>query len=643
MCGIAGFVSPQQNVSSGFLIRASSLLRHRGPDDEGFLLLDKQLQVLSAFGEDTVPKESPEKRVAVDDLTHQQFLAGMMHRRLAIIAPDCSGHQPMASINQKVWISFNGEIYNYRELREELKSRGFSFRTRTDTEVLLNAWQCWGPDCLGRLDGMWAFALLDLESQTLFAASDAAGVKPFYYRSNSGNFFFASEIKALLHLSFSHNQEQIARYLIWGQSDEGAETHFSGIQRLEAGCFLRVSLREEGMARIQRWYQPEINPETGSFSKQDFRREAMEIRELLRETVSSRLQADVPLGICLSGGIDSSSVAALLSASDSERQQKARSAFMSVLPPGEKPDESAFAARAAEAAGLTLITTCGNAEAFVQSLNDIIYTMDSPPPGLNAFSQYAVFRLVSDHGIKVSLDGQGADELFGGYPAHQEAALLENLGCGRAEGCGPEVFTRMLMNEVRDFLPAATAQTLLLQRKPEMGIFRPEVFELAGPKKLRRTKSLNERLLYDYSSGILPFLLKAADRSSMRWSVESRMPFADSARLGKHLFSLPGNMKIRKGQSKALLREAMRSLVPEEILQRRDKVGFAAPNRVWLEALLKSEFAEGLPACPDWINAKMFDHHARAFLQNPTQTDASVLWRALAIRIWCGVFPGIQK
>ena len=638
MCGIAGFVSSRQSPGTGFLGQASELLRHRGPDDEGYLLLDQDLNPQVAFGPDTASPELLSAALPLEGLAHGSFSAGLMHRRLAIIAPDPGGHQPMGVPGRKIWLSFNGEIYNFLSLREELRGLGYSFQTRTDTEVLLNAWLCWGPECLPRLDGMWAFALLDAENHRFFAATDSAGVKPFYYRSEGEQFFFASEIKALLHQPFSQNREQIARYLIWGQSDEGAQTLFSQIQRLEGGQYLELSLKEPGKPQLKRWFRPEVNTEYRLFREEEFRQEAAGIRDMLKETVTGRLQADVPLGLCLSGGIDSSAIAGLVStlAPEGSQLQLPGTAFMAVLPEGQKPDESAFARKAAEAAGLELFTTCPDPDDFLRSVKDIIYTLDSPPPGMNAFSQYAVFRLVSEKGIKVTLDGQGADELFGGYPAHLEAALLENLLHGRTDGFRPELFGRMLANQFREFLPGQAALPLLLKKKPELGIFRPEVFALAGEKQAHTT-GLNQRLFYDYSSGILPFLLKAADRSSMRWSVESRMPFADSGILARHLFSLPGSIKIRGGESKSLLREAMHNLVPAAILQRRDKVGYAAPNRTWLTGLLKPEFTETLPSCPEWIDEEAFNRHAQRFLKN-SGTDPLVLWRALAFRIWLSIF-----
>ena len=217
-------------------------------------------------------------------------------------------------------------------------------------------------------------------------------------------------------------------------------------------------------------------------------------------------------------------------------------------------------------------------------------------------------------------------------------ALLENLQRGNLSSFRPKILKRMIWNLLRDAMTEDLAHSLLLRKKPELGIFRPEVWRLAGRKNLRLTKGLNAGLFHDYRAGILPFLLKAADRNSMRWSVESRMPFADSARLAQHLFSLPGSLKLPYGQSKGLLRAAVQSYVPAEILHRKDKVGFAAPQEDWLTALLRSDFVHGLPACEEWFDAKAFGKYADRFLKKPGSVDALVIWRALAFRVWYAVF-----
>lgn len=643
MCGIAGFIdfhSDPDGKGGEFLLQASTLLQHRGPDDEGFLLLDSHNIPLEAAGVDTTIAIRERGVPLLDQLLPGNARAGLLHRRLAIIAPDARGHQPMCDVQRKVWISFNGEIYNFKSLRSELESHGFQFHTQTDTEVLLHAWKHWGRECLHRLDGMWAFALLDLNRQVFFAACDPAGIKPFYHRRHSGGLHFASEIKALLSVHRPQlNPVEVARFLAWGQSDEHAETHFAGIHRLQGGQCIELPLQRASDWQPVRWHQTILNSVPEEYSAPAARLAVAEIREMLREVVALRLQSDVPVGLCLSGGIDSSAIAGLVAAASKDQlSQFPAQAFMSVLPAGSQPDESPFARRMAAAAGLELHTSSPAPEEFLESLESMIYTLDSPPPGMNAFSQYALFRLVHEQGVRVSLDGQGADELFGGYPIHRELALLEHLRTGNFGEIRPGVLKRLISNLLRDVLPEDISQSLLAQKKPELSIFGHEVWQLAGQKHPRLESGLNARLLHDHQSGILPFLLKAADRNSMRWSVESRMPFADAAHLAAKLFSLPGSMKLAGNRSKFLLREAMQGFVPGEILNRKDKIGFAAPDKDWLTALLQSDFIHGLPACKEWLDEKAFGKYAAKFLKHPSAVDASILWRAIAFRIWVSVF-----
>lgn len=641
MCGIAGFYSESGLSHNQFLISASDNLRHRGPDDEGFILLNREGVFTECFGPDSAnPGMLPMARPIADFAG--DFQAGMLHRRLSILVTDANGHQPMADISRKVWISFNGEIYNYPTLKTELESLGRVFKTRTDTEVLLQAWIHWGENCLSKLDGMFAFSVLDLERQLFFLATDHAGIKPIYYRQTPKGFFYASEIKVLSGIfpPVSPSKKEVCRFLANGQSDETEKTMFEGIYRLTAGHCLSIPLSSKSCKpKIQQWNEWNLNNSIESNPEDLQQKRSSEIREIFQETLRLRLQADVPLGICLSGGVDSSSIAGFCAAADkSLGNQQKRKAFMAVLPSESPGDEFPFAQKMATESGFEFFTTSPDPRNFIESLADLIRTLDEPPPGMNAFSQYSVFKLVAENGVKVSLDGQGADEIFAGYPRHMEAGLLEQFLHGGYESGLQSHFSRMMVNLFRGFLPGDSSASLLKYLKPEYAVFREDVLREAANFDHHPVRGINQTLLYDFKSGILPFLLKAADRNSMRWSVESRMPFADSKKLVQHLFSIPGNAKIRGGRSKVLLRDASSEFVPKEILSRRDKVGFAAPNNLWLSHLLRSDYVRSLPVCPDYFDQLAFEKYAARFLQNPENQDASILWRLIAFRVWHSIF-----
>jgi asparagine synthase (glutamine-hydrolysing) len=571
----------------------------------------------------------------------QRFRAGFLHRRLAILDTGPDGHQPFSDEEGKVWITYNGEIYNYKTLRAELEKTGIRFRTQGDTEVLLQAWKTWGPECLHKLEGMWSFALLDLQQNLFFAATDHAGIKPFYYLKHGPSFFFASEIKAVagFDLHDEPDEHEVARFLAYGQSDETEKTFFKGVRRLLAGHSILFRLDLESEISPQRWNRWQSNPDVENFPEENESERAAEIRRMMLDSLALRLQSEVPLGICLSGGIDSSTVAGMVAGlSRNQQLQFPAKAFMATLPEGMPGDESPFARLMADKAGLRFCSVSPDASDFLKALPDLMHILESPPPGMNAYSQYAVFKLVSENGVKVTLDGQGADEIFAGYPAHLEAAVWEALQQGQFTGLPGGYWKRMLMTKLRTFLPASMEWSLMRKLKPEYAIFRKEILDKAGPKNSRNEGGLNARLEQDFTSGILPFLLKAADRNSMRWSVESRMPFTDTAALVRNLFSIPGNAKIAGGRSKSLLRSAARGFVPEEILNRKDKVGFAAPNQIWLKELLQSDFAASLPACEHYLDPEELARWSAKFLQNPDSVDGNLLWRAYAFRIWYSVF-----
>jgi asparagine synthase (glutamine-hydrolysing) len=638
MCGIAGFISRSRKFDARQLLQVSKTLRHRGPDDEGFLFVTEGLDCKEVYsGEFGRPDFLPNP-ISFQEINGEDIIAGFLHRRLSIIAPENEGHQPMSDPERKIWLVFNGEIYNYLSLREELKLLGCTFKTRTDSEVLLQAYKIWGQHCLAKLDGMWSFIILDLTKNQVFASVDRSGIKPFYYHKNEKGFCFASEIKAFrdFGLDFHENPKTVSRFLAYGLSDESEETMFADIFRLQAGHFLCLDLQTEKIS-IQQYHQWEINE---GYDFQPFVKEEERIhmiRTQLLEMIRLRLQADVPLGVCLSGGIDSSTIAGLTANSDRISKSKGiRKAFMAVLPEGSQGDESGWAKLMAQTAGFDFYTTQPTEADFISGFKDLIYTQDEPSPGLNAFSQYAVFKKVSEEGVRVTLDGQGADEIFAGYPRHHESNMAEGIKHFIFPWQSVDFAKEGFLNFIRSQLGSQKSFEILQRFKPEYSILNPAVFTLAGAKG-NFYSSVNEGLAREYSHSSLPFLLKAADRNSMRWSVESRMPFADYAPLVQYLFDQPGSSKIQMGNTKYLLRKAAEPFVPQSILGRKDKVGFAAPNQKWLTALLKwksgSDFAQS-----DFIDSKLFQVYQNKFLNAPERSDYQLIWRLMAYLEWKEIF-----
>jgi asparagine synthase (glutamine-hydrolysing) len=618
VCGIAGFIQTGNLVwDFTHLKKAGKTLQHRGPDGIGFCGWSENEEIIT-----TLSKENIESN---------RINVGFMHRRLAIIDPYPEGNQPFFSKDRKVALVWNGEIYNYLILKKELEGFGFSFSTKSDSEVLLAAYQKWGKKVLSKLDGMWAMAILDLDKNLFFAATDRVGIKPFYYSIQDQKICFSSEIKALFDFGIpaKGNEKAISRFLIHGLSDESEETFFQNIFRLKGGEALEFHLKTSEMKRYS-WHSFSPNPGFDFQTYNSENKRIEEIRSLLVEMIGLRLQTDVPLGICLSGGIDSSTIAGLVAFAEKTKSGPSRKAFMASLSSGNEQDESGFAKLVASQTGFEFTATSSTEFQFTEDFEDLIFTLDEPPPGLNAYSQFAVFKTVSENGIKVSLDGQGADEIFGGYPRHVLAWMNENLKHGQLPS-GFERYWPLWGKEwTKKFLFQNLQKSRNINLKPEYQIFTKETFALGGPPR-QMEKNVNHQLFKDFTSQTLPFLLKAADRNSMRWSVESRMPFADFSPLVNLMFSIPGNAKMSDGFSKNLLRKAAKAFVPEPILSRKDKIGFAAPNQIWLSHLLKNKW-ENRPSA--FLEKDILEKFARKYLEKPQTIDYQIIWRALAFLEW---------
>lgn len=633
MCGLAGFVNYSENGRFGVhqLKEAAHILAHRGPDDEGFLFLNLDNILVPAYSPSFGLPECQQEAVPVENLENQSMKAGLMHRRLSIIDPLPEGHQPFPDSEKRVWITFNGEIYNYKSLRRDLQSEGFEFHTQSDTEVLLQAWKKWGPQCVNFLDGMWAFVILDLNQNLLFASTDRAGIKPIYYFNDKDGFCFASEIKAFrsFGIHFEENPTTISRFLAFGKSDESEETFFKSIFRLKGGQSITIQL-DSGHYSVSRPHQWKVNSRFDFQPQQSEKDWIFQIQDLLVEMISLRLQSDVPLGICLSGGIDSSTIAGLVAFADRHKQNSpSRKAFMARLT-GPEPDRDwPLAQLVAQKCAFQLHDIQPDKEDFIASLEDLMNGLDEPPPGPNAYSQYAVFRAVKENGITVSLDGQGADEIFAGYPAHEWMAQKEAWGKGKPFSSAPVSQWKAVENLLREKMSMKAEIALWKWKKPELAMFGPNLWR-ALPEKNPAPQTLNQFLNQEFSSSSLPFLLKAADRNSMRWSVESRMPFTDFAPLVQLLFSIPGSAKWQAGQSKYLLRKAAQPFVPQTVLSRKDKVGFAAPNRQWVGAIPWSIWEPLLAMPNEWMNT----NQVKFWIQNQHKCDVLILWRVFAYLLW---------
>jgi len=514
------------------------------------------------------------------------------NRRLSIIDLSEAGNQPMHYLGRYT-IVHNGEVYNYIELKDELQKKGYRFSSKTDTEVIVAAYDNWKEECVDHFDGMFAFAIWDEKEKELFAARDRFGEKPFFYFLDNEQFVFASEMKALWAAGIERkvNQELLFNYLTIGYVDNPnipEETFFEDINKLPAAHYLKYSATTAQCSILNYW---DIDVENENKKITDA--EAIDqFGQLFQRSVTRRLRSDVSIGTSLSGGLDSSSVIAILHSLTTHSSKL--TAFSAIFPDFEK-DESSFAKLVADKYHLDHFTTTPNVSGLYNDLEKLFYYQEEPFSSSSIYAQYKVYELASQKGTKVLLDGQGADEILAGYHKYykwywqelfrkrklsssHELAAAKELGVAekftwknRVAALFPEFATivlerQYLVNAMRH--EDLTTDFVQLQSK-EAYYITPEIF------------SLNGVLYFNTCMHGLEELLRYADRNSMAHSREVRLPFLDHE-LVEFIFSLPSNFKIRSGWTKWLLRKTMEKSLPAEITWRRDKTGFEPPQQQWL-------------------------------------------------------------
>jgi len=553
MCGIAGVFKPGGvNQGDVELVRAMNAVQsHRGPDADGI---------------------------------HQETTCVLGHRRLAIIDLSADGRQPFSSPCGRYHMVFNGEIYNYIELRRELEDAGRVFWTKTDTEVLLAAYLHWGADCLHRLNGMFAFAVHDALAQTLFLARDRFGVKPLYYVRQDGLFAFASEIKALLKvpgLSRAPDMLSMFDYLVFHRTDIREETFLRHIRRVVKGCHALVDTN--GYQEVS-WWAPENYLRDGDIDSIDD--VCRHVEELLVSAVELRMRSDVPVGSCLSGGLDSSVLLGILY--DKLNATPSFKCFTEVFP-GTSVDESCFVDKLQERFPFVSLRSSSTGAQVFDDFAEFVWHNDEPTSGPSFYAQYDVMRLVKQNGVVVLLDGQGGDESFAGYQYFHGFNLL-----GVLQNEGFAGFIREFINVLSrgqdisafatlafQILPSPVKEFLLYRSSPvRYGFFRNHAAESVILNEFFSARNLNESLVQHFNYK-LEHLLRTEDRNSMAFSLETRLPYLDY-RLVEFLLGLPAKYKIQFGHTKWLQKKSVGQYSIPEITNRKDKLGFATPEAAWM-------------------------------------------------------------
>ncbi len=611
MCGIAGILSLAGPPDAGRVRAMGDSLAHRGPDGAGFFA------------------DGP---------------LAMAHRRLAVIDLTPAGAQPMADSSGRYVIAFNGEIYNHVELRGALESIGARFRSRSDTEVLLEGYALLGPGILPRLNGMFAFAVWDRRDRTLFAARDRFGEKPLYYAEDgTGEFRFASEIRALAVAAPAPLRPRPAAlyaFLTYGHAGSSRETFFEGIRQVPPAHGL---LWRDGRITLRRyWALPDrpARPPGGA------REHAEETGRLFEDSVRLRLRSDVPVGTSLSGGIDSTAVACAVARlrGNGPAGPAGRPAAFSACFPGHAVDEGRWMAEVSEYAGLDAHRVEPRGEDLLHDLPRVLLTQEEPTGGPGIYSQWRVMGEAQRRGVVVLLDGQGADEVFAGYHTFFDDlwwSWLRGLRLGGVlDGTRGYDLVHGAGSARRRLFAAGRGRAVTAIRRvtgpPAPPWLDAEFARAAAVPLPSPPRGLRQSLRDAQRERMLPHLLRYADRNSMAFSREVRLPFLDH-RLVEYVDALPDEEKLSGGLTKRVLRRALRGSVPEAVRRRTDKVGFAAPTADWLRGPLAETLGDTLLASSlrqRGILDPAFLARARDRLVAGEDGSAQILWNAFECEQW---------
>lgn len=665
MCGITGFIA-FTHIDGGQARQMNDMIRHRGPDDEGFVFFPNgERTPLIAGGNDT-PRSVMESHYAyapkalVDEKPGIQSKIILAHRRLAIVDTSPAGHQPMCTPDQRYWVVYNGEIYNHVELRDELELLGHEFNSNSDTEVILAAYRQWGKHCLAKFNGMFAFLLYDSESKILFAARDRFGIKPLYYWITSQGVAFASEIKQFTTFPgwrARMNGQRIYDFLNWGISDHTNQTMFADVFQLRGGEALELNVGEVGISAdterlpTYRWYELRAEPFAGTM-----RDAAEEFRIRFTDAVRLHLRADVPVGSCLSGGLDSSSIVCVMNEILREQQAQMLQNTFSACADVKRFDEREWVEEVVRQTGVRAHYVYPALEDLFSTHKQIIWHQDEPFGSTSIYAQWHVFKLAAENGIKVLLDGQGADEQLAGYHGFFGPRFAGLLKQGRWIRLWHEIqmtkhhhgysefdaIKRMadvvLPEGVRNWVRGHAGRTVVHPswiNMEKLGATPEDPF-IATNRKVHSVRAMSESML---EASNLQMLLHWEDRNSMAHSVESRVPFLDH-RLVEFVLGLPDEYKLSDGITKRVLREGMAGTLPERIRMRMDKLGFVTPEEVWLRERAVTQFRTALDEAIKQSQGVLNENASIALeeMLSGKRKFSFMVWRMISFGVWVKEF-----
>jgi len=647
MCGIAGIINLDGRALNAYALRRMcDQIVHRGPDDEGYVLFGNESKTfLHCSGKDTVSDRPLPEIESVQGV----YSAGFGFRRLSIIDLSVQGHQPMVSKDGRYVIVFNGEVYNYREIKNELEALGCNFSSKSDTEVVLQSYITWGPTCVLRFNGMWGLCIFDNQEQSMFASRDRIGVKPFYYHFDGTRFVFGSEIKQIISdssISREVDEGVVVNYLRNGMKDYSSNTFFKHIKQLEPAHNLFLI---GGRLKIERYWNFHINEDFDNAPLTDDQKNTF--FELFKSAVELRHRADVPVGIALSGGLDSSSTALM-----ANEVLNARFKAFTIVFDEQEYDERKFAY------AITDVVSCDHFEYQPASkdvlcnLDDIVFQLEEPFRGLSIYSQWCLMRFSKNNGVTVLLEGQGSDELLGGYIWYYDSYFLDHLINLRLL-----YFVRELWQYSNNYglsFINSLKRTMYIYAKSIVSTYFPSHIPVRGTDNLfslkargmfysfpRRYKSSLANTLDFGLQKQVRELLNYGDKDSMRFSMENRVPFLDF-RLVEFVTALPLSAKMSGFDTKKILRESLSKLLPDEIRFRRGKLGFATPQQLWLRNELEEE-VKNTVISSNIFDMKIFNgNKIRNYLSDyflGGHNDYNFVWRCYNLIKWMKIYSVIVQ
>lgn len=623
MCGIAGCLKQKGEINRDKFERMVDIIEHRGPDDRG---------------------------------TFYENDLALGHRRLSIIDLSADGHQPFFYENRYV-VVFNGEIYNYLELKEGLRKKGYHFSTKTDTEVLAASYAYWGEACVEHFNGMWAFAIYDREEQKIFASRDRFGVKPFYYTEQEDMFLFSSEIKQffeILEQKPRANRECLLQYIIRGNIDYSNETMFRDVFQLQGGHNLIYDVRNHSY-KIKRYYDIRNIKER----KDAYETACQKFSKRFYESVKLRLRADVLVGYALSGGLDSSSIVCMADKINKENNLSVQHTISSCFE-DKRYDEQEYIDEVVKKTSAVSHKVFPQESNLFIDLDKVIWHMDEPFGSTSAYAQWNVFEAAGRNGLKVMLDGQGADEQLAGYTLFYTVLFADCLKKRKFKELWREWKAYKTVRAVtekhisaKEILVSAFSATFLsklkyvvksiyfMQPKKRPPVSYRQFIRAVQQEPPYSRSDAREYIAESLEQGLSP-LLHSEDRNSMAHSVESRVPFLDY-RLVETIYAMPFNYKLKDGISKAVLRDGLQGVLPDMIRTRYSKLGFVTPEDQWINHnydKYREELRESADILADIIDSnkvmKWFDRN-----QGKIRRQDFTAWRIICAGHWARVFQVI--